>query len=187
MICLLKRDIKPNYGSLWEIFTLEDKRKEELSIKYAEWRKVEPLIDKEGVDAVLIQMESMKGISNESLLIFNEVKEIKVRYKHEMDEKRAKIEELQKLKWLNKFNFFNLAFEIKDNIPINSLFGGLLGLVLGIGGAYIVTTFLKLPFFYSSYLFLLGFSVAIIVGVLAGIYPARKAALLIPVEALRHQ
>jgi hypothetical protein len=43
-------------------------------------------------------MESMKGISNESLLIFNEVKEIKVRYKHEMDEKRAKIEELQKLK-----------------------------------------------------------------------------------------
>ena len=40
----------------------------------------------------------MKGISNESLLIFNEVKEIKVRYKQEMDEKRAKIEELQKLK-----------------------------------------------------------------------------------------
>jgi hypothetical protein len=80
-----------------------------------------------------------------------------------MDEKRAKIEELQKLKWLNKFNFFNLAFEIKDNIPINSLLGGLLGLVLGIGEAYIVTTFLKLPFFYSSYLFLLGFSVAIIV------------------------
>ena len=61
-------------------------------------RKVEPLIDKEGFDAVLIHMESMKGISNESLLIFNEVKEIKVRYKQEMDKKRAKIEELQKLK-----------------------------------------------------------------------------------------
>ena len=111
MICLLKRDIKPNYGSLWEIFTLEDKRKEELSIKYVEWRKVEPLIDKEGVDAVLIHMESMKGISNESLLIFNEVKEIKVRYKQEMDEKRAKIEELQKLKWLIKFNFYNFTFD----------------------------------------------------------------------------
>jgi putative ABC transport system permease protein len=50
--------------------------------------------------------------------------------------------------------------------------------VLGIGGAYIVTAFLKLPFFYSSYLLVLGFAVAIIVGVLAGIYPARKAALL---------
>jgi putative ABC transport system permease protein len=70
---------------------------------------------------------------------------------------------------------------------IISLLGGLLGLVLGIGGAYIVTAFLKLPFFYSSYVFVLGFAVAIIVGVLAGIYPARKAALLIPVEALRYQ
>lgn len=27
-----------------EIFTLQDKRNEELSIKYTEWRKVEPLI-----------------------------------------------------------------------------------------------------------------------------------------------
>jgi hypothetical protein len=81
-----------------EIFTLEDKRNEELSIKYAEWRKVEPLIDKEGVDAVLIHMESMKGICDESLLIYKEVKEIKVRYKQEIDEKRTKIEELQKIK-----------------------------------------------------------------------------------------
>jgi hypothetical protein len=81
-----------------EIFTLEDKRNEELSSKYAEWRKVEPLIDKEGVDAVLIHMESMKGINSESLHIYNEVKEIKVRYKLAMDEKRAKIEELKKQK-----------------------------------------------------------------------------------------
>jgi len=70
---------------------------------------------------------------------------------------------------------------------IVSLFGGLLGLGLGIGGAYVVTTFLKLPFFYSSYLFVLGFAVAIIVGVLAGVYPASKAAKLVPVEALRYQ
>jgi hypothetical protein len=81
-----------------EIFTLEDKRNEELSIKYVDWRKVEPLIDKEGVDAVLIHMESMKGSSNESLQIYNEVKEIKIKYKREIDEKRAKIEELQKIK-----------------------------------------------------------------------------------------
>ena len=36
---------------------------------------------------------------------------------------------------------------------IISLFGGLLGLGLGIGGAYVVTTVLKLPFFYSPYIF----------------------------------
>jgi putative ABC transport system permease protein len=70
---------------------------------------------------------------------------------------------------------------------IISLFGGLLGLGLGIGGAYVVTTFLKLPFFYSPYIFEAGLLVAIIVGVTAGVYPASKAAKLVPVEALRYQ
>ncbi len=70
---------------------------------------------------------------------------------------------------------------------IISLFGGLLGLGLGIGGAYVVTTFLKLPFFYSPYIFEAGLLVAIIVGVAAGVYPASKAAKLTPVDALRYQ
>jgi hypothetical protein len=94
-----KKEIESQIMDLYdEIFTLEDKRNEELSIKYAEWRKVEPLIDKEGVDAVLVHMESMKGICDESLLLYKEVKEIKVRYKQEIDEKRTKIEQLQKIK-----------------------------------------------------------------------------------------
>jgi len=70
---------------------------------------------------------------------------------------------------------------------IISLFGGLLGLGLGIGGAYIATTVLKLPFIYSPYLFEAGLLVAIIVGVVAGVYPASKAAKLAPVDALRYQ
>jgi hypothetical protein len=83
---------------LWdEIFTLEDKRREELDIKYAEWRKVEPRLS-EGIDEVLIHIESMKGISEESLHIYKEVKEIKDRYKQEMNEIRAKIDALNKEK-----------------------------------------------------------------------------------------
>jgi putative ABC transport system permease protein len=70
---------------------------------------------------------------------------------------------------------------------IISLFGGFLGLGLGIGGAYIATTVLKLPFIYSPYLFEAGLLVAIIVGVVAGVYPAIKAAKLAPVDALRYQ
>lgn len=70
---------------------------------------------------------------------------------------------------------------------IISLFGGFLGLGLGIGGAYIATTFLNLPFFYSPFLLESGLTVAVVVGVLAGVYPASKAAKLIPVEALRYQ
>jgi hypothetical protein len=40
----------------------------------------------------------MKGISEESLLIYKEVKEIKVRYKQEMNEIHAKIDTLNKEK-----------------------------------------------------------------------------------------
>jgi putative ABC transport system permease protein len=70
---------------------------------------------------------------------------------------------------------------------IISLFGGLIGLGLGIGGAYVVTTILKLPFLYSPYIFEAGLVVAITVGVIAGVYPASKAAKLTPVDALRYQ
>jgi hypothetical protein len=93
-----KEDIDSLIMDLWdEIFTLEDKSREELDIKYAEWRKVEPRLA-EGIDEVIIHIESMKGISEESLLIYKEVKEIKVRYKQEMNEIHAKIDTLNKEK-----------------------------------------------------------------------------------------
>jgi hypothetical protein len=93
-----KEEIDSLIMDLWdEIFTLEDKSREELEIKYAEWRKVEPRLA-EGIDEVIIHIESMKGISDESLLIYKEVKEIKVRYKQEKDEIHAKIGALNKEK-----------------------------------------------------------------------------------------
>ena len=70
---------------------------------------------------------------------------------------------------------------------ILSLFGGLLGVGVGVGGAYAVTNILNLPFLYSPYIFEAGLIVALIVGVAAGVYPASKAAKLAPVDALRHE
>lgn len=93
-----KEEIDSHIMDLWdEIFDLEDKSKEELGIKCAEWRKVEPRLD-EGVDELIIHIESMKGISDESLFIYKEVKEIKIRYKQQKDEIQAKIDALNKEK-----------------------------------------------------------------------------------------
>lgn len=70
---------------------------------------------------------------------------------------------------------------------IISLFGGLIGLVLGIiasnviAGALDITANITL----SSVWLVLGFSSA--VGIFFGIYPARKAAHLNPIDALRHE
>lgn len=95
-----KEEIDIQIMELWdEIFELEDKLHEELDIKYAEWSKVEPLLDKGlDADAVVMHIESMKGISEESMLIYKEVKTIKDKYKQEMDEKHAKIDTLNKEK-----------------------------------------------------------------------------------------
>ncbi|AAM06787.1 predicted protein [Methanosarcina acetivorans C2A] len=83
---------------LWdEIFDLDDKSKEELEAKYTEWREVEPRLD-EGVDELVMHIEAMKGISDESMLIYKEVKEIKIRYKQQKDEIQAKIDALNKEK-----------------------------------------------------------------------------------------
>ena len=93
-----KEEIDSQIMDLWdEIFTLEDKRRDELDFKYAEWRKVEPLLVN-GIDEVIIHIESMTGISDESMHIYKEVKEIKVRYKQEMNEIHAKIDALNKEK-----------------------------------------------------------------------------------------
>ena len=93
-----KEEIESQIMDLWdEIFDLDDKSKEELETKYAEWREVEPRLD-EGIDELVIHIESMKGISEESLLIYKEVKEIKIRYKQQKDEIQAKIDALNKEK-----------------------------------------------------------------------------------------
>ena len=65
--------------------------------------------------------------------------------------------------------------------------GGLLGVGLGIGLAHLLTGVFELPAIIQPWSPLLAFGVSVLVGLASGIYPARRAARLDPIEALRHE
>jgi len=68
-----------------------------------------------------------------------------------------------------------------------SIIGCLIGLVLGIGGAMLVNKLAQAAVVISANSILIAFAVAASVGIFFGFYPARKAARLNPIEALRYQ
>lgn len=68
-----------------------------------------------------------------------------------------------------------------------TLVGGTLGIILGAGIAYLASSIISIPFVLSLSSILLSFGVSAGVGVIFGYYPAKKAALLTPVDALRYE
>jgi putative ABC transport system permease protein len=68
-----------------------------------------------------------------------------------------------------------------------SLFGGLVGVLLGLGLAWLATAGLQVPFQVDPAIVLIAFGFSAFVGVVFGYFPARRAAGLDPIEALRHE
>jgi putative ABC transport system permease protein len=70
---------------------------------------------------------------------------------------------------------------------ILSLMGGILGIGLGMVGTIILSSFTQWPILFSTTAILLAFLFSGSVGVFFGFYPARKASLLNPIDALRYE
>jgi len=68
-----------------------------------------------------------------------------------------------------------------------SLFGGLIGVLLGLGLAWLATSALNVPFMLNPTIIAVAFLFSALVGVIFGYFPARRAAHLDPIEALRHE
>jgi putative ABC transport system permease protein len=65
--------------------------------------------------------------------------------------------------------------------------GGVLGLVLGIVGALFLPSVLNQPVTISPWAAIVAIAVALVIGVVAGVYPASRAARLAPIDALRSE
>ena len=68
-----------------------------------------------------------------------------------------------------------------------SLFGGLVGILVGFGLSAVAAQFLKVPLVVDPKIVAIAFLFSAAVGVVFGYFPARRAARLDPIEALRHE
>jgi putative ABC transport system permease protein len=68
-----------------------------------------------------------------------------------------------------------------------SALGGVIGMVLAFGASIGVAALMDVPFAFNLNVNLLSFVFSAAIGVLFGYFPARRAARLDPIEALRHE
>ncbi|MDR1911244.1 MAG: ABC transporter permease [Helicobacteraceae bacterium] len=73
-----------------------------------------------------------------------------------------------------------------EAVTLSSL-GGLIGVTLGLILAYFVTIGFDIPYVYNQTIVTISFAFSMFIGAFFGYFPARKAARLDPIEALRHE
>jgi putative ABC transport system permease protein len=81
----------------------------------------------------------------------------------------------------------DILYQFLIEALVLSLIGGLIGIVIGVGASKLISQFFKWPTLISINALFLSFSFAGGVGIFFGFYPARKAAKLDPIEALRYE
>lgn len=81
----------------------------------------------------------------------------------------------------------DILFQFLMEALVLSLAGGMVGILLGILASLFIAHYLKWPALISLFALLVSFTFAAVVGIFFGFYPARKAARMEPMEALRYE
>ena len=68
-----------------------------------------------------------------------------------------------------------------------SVTGGIIGVILGVGASYAVKALAHWPIYIQAWSIIMSFAVCTLTGVFFGWYPAKKAAELDPIEAIRYE
>lgn len=82
---------------------------------------------------------------------------------------------------------FDIMAQFLVETMILSIGGGILGMGVGAAIPWIVTRFSDLPTVLTAGAFILSFAISAAVGIIFGLYPARRAAMMDPIDALRHE
>jgi putative ABC transport system permease protein len=65
--------------------------------------------------------------------------------------------------------------------------GGLIGIVLATGASLALASYMEVPYLFNPGVNLLSFVFSAVIGVVFGYFPARRAARMDPIDALRHE
>jgi putative ABC transport system permease protein len=68
-----------------------------------------------------------------------------------------------------------------------SMLGGLVGLVIGQIAIALLAPVMQVPWIFVPQINLIAFAISAVIGVVFGFFPARRAAALNPIDALRHE
>jgi putative ABC transport system permease protein len=81
----------------------------------------------------------------------------------------------------------DILMQFMTEAVLLTMLGGVIGIALGAGGATIVSHLLDWPTMISAQSIIIAFVFSAVVGIFFGFYPAKKAAGLNPIDALRYE